>query len=148
MTKGSYILLITLPEGGTIKAGSLADTRFPAGCYAYVGSAMGGFTPRLKRHRKKDKKPHWHIDYLLERANISAIILCQTEKGVECAIAQALSQRLSSIPGFGSSDCSCQSHLFLAANGNQMKSSILAILNSLPVDKRIRQLPPQIEGQK
>jgi Uri superfamily endonuclease len=138
MMKGSYILIMTLPEGSTIKAGRLADTDFPAGCYAYVGSAMGGFASRVKRHRQKDKKRYWHIDYLLERANISDIILCQTEERLECAIAQALSHRFSSIPGFGSSDCRCPSHLFLAANENQMKSNILAILKSLPVAKRIR----------
>jgi Uri superfamily endonuclease len=141
MTKGSYILLMTLPEGSTIKVGSLADAPFSRGCYAYVGSAMGGFASRLKRHCQKGKKPRWHIDYLLERANISDIILCQTEERVECAIAQALSQRVSSIPGFGSSDCKCRSHLFFTANENQMKSSILATLNSLPVDKRIGRYP-------
>jgi Uri superfamily endonuclease len=142
MTKGSYILLMTMPEGETVKVGSLAETHFPAGCYAYVGSAMDGFTSRVRRHRKKDKKPRWHIDYLTERASISDIILCQTEERLECAIAQALSRQFSSIPSFGSSDCSCPSHLFLTANENQMKASVLAILKSLPVDKRThRHLP-------
>jgi Uri superfamily endonuclease len=145
MMKGSYILLMTLPEGSTIKAGRLADTDFPAGCYAYVGSAMGGFASRVKRHHKKDKKHHWHIDYLLEEAALSDIILCETEARMECAIAQALSRQFSSIPGFGSSDCKCPSHLFLAANERQMKSGILTILDSLPVAKRILKLPPQIE---
>jgi Uri superfamily endonuclease len=148
MTKGSYILLIPLPEGATVKVGSLGDTHFPAGCYAYVGSAMGSLASRLNRHRKKDKKPRWHIDYLTERANISDIILCQTEERVECAIAQALSRRFSSIPGFGSSDCKCPSHLFRADNKNQMKLGILAILNSPPIDKSIGQLFTQVEEQK
>ena len=146
--KGSYILLMTLPEGSTIKAGRLADTHFPAGCYAYVGSAMGGFASRLNRHRKKDKKPRWHIDYLLERAALSDIILCETQARVECAIAQALSHEFSSIPGLGSSDCKCPSHLFYAASERQMKLKILAILNSLPVAKRIHELLPQVEGQE
>ena len=122
---------MTLPKGSQIKAGRLADTDFPAGCYAYVGSAMGGFASRLNRHRKKNKKRHWHIDYLLEEAALSDIILCQTEERLECAIAQAISRQFSSISGFGSSDCGCPSHLFLTANENQMKSSILAILKSL-----------------
>jgi Uri superfamily endonuclease len=146
MTKGSYILLIQLPEGETIKVGSLADTHFPAGYYAYVGSAMGGFASRLNRHRKKDKKPRWHIDYLTERAGISDIILCLTEERLECAIARSLSRQFSSIPGFGSSDCKCPSHLFLADNRNQMEAGILAILNSPPIDKRISQLLIQVEG--
>ena len=148
MTKGSYILLMTLPEESTIKAGSLGDSHFPAGGYAYVGSAMGGFASRLNRHRRKDKKPHWHIDYLLARAALGSIILCETEARVECSIAQALSHRFSSIAGFGSSDCKCPSHLFLAASERQMKLATLAILDSLPVAKRIRELPPQTEGQE
>jgi Uri superfamily endonuclease len=148
MAKGSYILLMTLPEGSQIKAGRLADTYFPAGFYAYVGSAMGGFASRLNRHCKKNKKRHWHIDYLLERAALSDVILCETEVKVECAIAQALSRQFSSIPGFGSSDCKCPSHLFLAANESQLESGILATLDTLPVAKRMLKPTSQIEGQE
>ena len=148
MAKGSYILLMTLPKGSQIKAGRLADNYFPAGFYAYVGSAMGGFAPRLNHHRKKNKKRHWHIDYLLERAALSDVILCETEVKAECAIAQALSRHFSSIPGFGSSDCKCPSHLFLAANEGQLRSGILATLNKLPVAKRILKPTSQTEGQE
>ena len=135
--KGSYILLIRLPEGQTIKAGSVPDNYFPSGYYAYVGSAMGGLKSRLNRHLRKDKRPHWHIDYLLPKAPISGIILCPAEARVECLIAQALSHQFDSIPGFGSSDCKCRSHLFFSDNENRMKSTIMATLNSLPIDKRI-----------
>jgi sugar fermentation stimulation protein A len=135
--KGSYILLIQLPEGQTIKVGSVPDNYFPRGYYAYVGSAMGGLKPRLNRHLIKNKRPHWHIDYLLQKASISGIILCQAEERVECLIAQALSHQFDSIPGFGSSDCKCRSHLFFAADEKRMKSTIMAILNSLPIDKKI-----------
>ena len=144
--KGSYILLIPLPEGQTIKAGSVPNTYFPSGCYAYVGSAMGGFKPRLNRHLKKNEKPRWHIDYLLKRASVSSIILCETEERVECVIAQALSSQFDSIPGFGSSDCRCHSHLFFSADENQMKPTIMSILNSLPINKRIHLVLPEIEG--
>ena len=100
--KGSYTLLIQLPEEQTITTGRLKATYFPRGYYAYVGSAMGGFKSRLNRHLKSNKKPHWHIDYLLEKASISEIILCETKDRAECAIAQALSCQFDSIPGFGS----------------------------------------------
>ena len=129
--KGSYILLIQLPEEQMIKAGSVPDNYFPSGYYAYVGSAMGGPKSRLNRHLKKDKRPHWHIDYLLQKAHISVIILCQTNKRAECTIAQALSHQFDSIPGSGSSDCKCRSHLFFSADKNRMKSAIMATLNSL-----------------
>jgi Uri superfamily endonuclease len=135
--KGSYILLVRLPQGQTIKTGSMPDVYFSKGYYAYVGSAMGGLKSRLNHHLKKNKRPRWHIDYLLQKASISGIILCQTSKRVECLIAQALSAQFDSILGFGSSDCKCRSHLFFSPNENRMKSTILAILNSLPIDKRI-----------
>ncbi len=148
MMKGSYILLIPLPEGQMIKAGGLPDTYFPSGCYAYVGSAMGGFTSRLNRHLKQNRKPLWHIDYLLQKANISGIALCETDDRVECVIAQALSHQFDCIPGFGSSDCKCLSHLFFSADENQMKQTILATLNSLPISKRIHRFPAETEARK
>ena len=114
--KGSYVILIELPEEQTISIGSLKAIYFPRGYYAYVGSAMGGFKSRLNRHLKSNKKPHWHIDYLLNKASINRIILCETEDRTECTIAQALSHQFDSIPGFGSSDCKCRSHLFFIAD--------------------------------
>ena len=125
------MLLIELPDEQTITIGSLKAIYFPRGYYAYVGSAMGGFKSRLNHHLKSDKKPHWHIDYLLEKASISEIILFETKDRAECPTAQALSCQFDSIPGFGSSDCKCRSHLFFAAE--EMKSTIMATLSSLPI---------------
>jgi len=132
--KGSYILLIELPEEKTITIGSLKDIYFPGGYYAYVGSAMSGFKSRLSRHHKQSKRPHWHIDYLLQKASITGIIICQTKDRVECAVAQALSRQFASIPGFGSSDCHCHSHLFFTTG--EMKSIIIATLDSLGMEPR------------
>ncbi len=136
---GSYVLLIQLPEAQSINVGSLKTTAFPHGNYAYVGSAMGGFKSRLNRHLKSDKKPRWHIDYLLNRAFISGIILIKAEERLECAIAQALNRQFMSVPGFGCSDCRCRSHLFLAPE--EMEPAILATLNRLnikPESVRVR----------
>ena len=129
--KGSYVLLIALPEQQTVTIGSLNAVYFPDGYYAYVGSAMGGIKSRLSHHLKGNKRPRWHIDYLLQRASISSIILCPSQNKVECTIAQALSHQFYCVPGFGSSDCQCQSHLFFAPDEEQMKSTIMTILNSL-----------------
>ena len=133
--KGSYILLIKLPEEQTITAGRLKTTRFPRGYYAYVGSALGGFKARLNRHLKSNKKPHWHIDYLLQKAHIDDIIVCETEKRLECRIAKAIGSQFDDIPGFGCSDCRCPSHLFFA--DAEMKSEILAMLDSLGMKPRL-----------
>ena len=135
--KGSYVLLIKLPETQTITTGSLKAVHFPRGSYAYVGSAMGGFESRLNHHLKSNKRPRWHIDYLLERAFITCVILAETGDRVECAIAQALSRRFDPIHGFGSSDCKCRSHLFFATDERQMKSMVMANISSLDITPRL-----------
>ena len=133
--KGSYILLIQLRQGQTITIGSLKQIYFPYGYYAYVGSAMGGFKSRLSRHLRQNKKPHWHVDYLLQKAHISEIIVCQTNKRAECTIAQALSPQFDSVPGFGSTDCHCPSHLFFSPE--EMKSTIITTLKLLAMEPKL-----------
>ncbi len=135
-TSGSYILLIELPEEQPITVGSLKTIYFPGGYYAYVGSALGGFKSRLNRHLRIDKKPHWHIDYLLQKASINDIIICESEDEVECAIARALSTEFDAIPGFGCSDCRCHSHLFSAAE--EMTPKVMTMLDSLGMEARLR----------
>jgi len=136
---GSYVLLIEVPEKQIITVGRLKAVHFPGGYYAYVGSAMGGFKSRLNRHTKGGKKPHWHIDYLLQKASITKIILCQTEDRLECTIAQALSRQFDSIPGFGSSDCKCPSHLFFTTEEKKMLSRIMSNIDLLGIKPRLVQ---------
>ncbi len=124
--KGSYILLIRLPEETTITVGKLGPVLFPCGHYAYVGSALGGLKQRLGRHLRAEKKLHWHIDYLLQKARIEEIITCETDERTECAIVNALSERFESVPGFGSSDCHCRSHLFYS-NTRMMRPVMSAV---------------------
>jgi len=83
--KGSYILLIQLSEQQRLIIGSLKAFHFPRGYYAYVGSAMGGFKSRLSHYLSSNKKPHWHIDYLLQKASIIGIVLSETSDRMECA---------------------------------------------------------------
>ena len=137
MMKGSYILLVQLAKEQTIQIGSLLDIYFPSGYYAYVGSAMGGLESRLNRHLKQDKKLHWHIDYLLQKASISDIITCQSIQKVECDIAQAVNHQFNSIPGFGATDCHCRSHLFFSPNKVRLKSTIMTIIKSLAMEPKL-----------
>ena len=122
--KGSYVLLVELTDDEIIAVGRMRNICFRGGFYAYVGSAMNGIESRLSYHRRHNKKPHWHIDYLLQRASISDIIVCQSDTREECRIARELSSQYDSIYGFGSSDCRCQSHLFFSTEGKQMKRAI------------------------
>ena len=82
--KGSYILLAELASSKDVLIGKLGYISFPKAFYAYVGSAMNGFKMRLPRHLKDNKKPHWHIDYLLNEARLSEIILCPSEPFASC----------------------------------------------------------------
>ena len=125
--KGSYVLLVHLPATQTITVGHLGDVRFPGGHYAYVGSAMGGFSARLNHHLRRTVRPHWHIDYLRDKASVTGIVLCEAEQRNECAIAQAFQEQLDCVPNFGASDCRCRSHLFFSPDGSLMKSIILAL---------------------
>ena len=138
--KGSYILLIRLPEAQTMTIGSLSEVYFPQGYYAYVGSALSGVESRVNRHLNQNKRLHWHIDYLLPKASITEIIVSETNGKVECAIARALSAQFDSIPGFGSSDCQCLSHLFFAAEGRQMKSAIIMTFELLAIPPKLMML--------
>lgn len=115
-TKGSYVLIVGLHAEKRIHVGNLGVIPFPPGCYAYLGSALGGFKSRLNRHLTKDKKQKWHIDYLLSEAQVLQVILCEVERRLECLLSQVLANEFSSVPGFGSSDCRCKSHLYFADN--------------------------------
>ena len=141
--KGSYILVLKLSEDQAIPIGSLKVIHFHCGYYAYVGSALGGLKSRLNRHLRRGKKPHWHIDYLLQRASINNIIVCEAGDRIECTIAQALNRRFDSIAGFGSSDCRCHSHLFFSTG--EMVRGIMAMLDSLGMEPiLVENLSPEV----
>jgi Uri superfamily endonuclease len=110
--KGGYVLLLRLKESGEIRIGRLGVIRFDSGHYAYIGSAMGGLKQRISRHLRNEKNLHWHIDYLLEKASVSNVIVCQSQNNIECSIAGEIAREFKVITGFGSSDCKCAGHLY------------------------------------
>ncbi len=113
--KGTYALILLLKHKKEITVGKLGTFAFPAGYYLYVGSALGpgGLKARLARHRRH-KKLRWHIDYLLEHAELIEVWSTVSPDRLECLWAQAAQELPGSkipVPGFGSSDCRCSSHL-------------------------------------
>lgn len=120
---GIYVLLIELEEKTTVTVGKLGKIDFQKGYYAYVGSALNGLENRIKRHLSSKKKFHWHVDYFLERSSIKEVIYAETLDRKECSIAESLAD-FQSIKKFGSSDCSCESHLFFSKNFEKLKDSI------------------------
>lgn len=115
-TPGAYVLLVSLAEAGNIRVGKRHAQRFAPGLYLYVGSALGGLESRVARHLCRQKRLHWHIDYLLEVALVRQVFILPTRQRVECPIACHLATRFEAVPGFGCSDCQCRSHLFFAGN--------------------------------
>ena len=112
--KGTYCLIIGNYKTSSMKIGNLyEDHKFQKGFYVYIGSAMNSLIPRLNRHLSNEKKMHWHIDYLLKSpdCHIRDILFNISDEKIECDLARTISKDGEEIPGFGCSDCSCNSHL-------------------------------------
>jgi Uri superfamily endonuclease len=112
---GAYILVVDLACDERLKVGSLGECPFPAGTYAYVGSAMGGLRGRLGRHLDPGRKMHWHIDQLTRAGEIRGAFIIPSRTRRECAVSEVLRDLEGSAPvcpGFGCSDCRCPTHLF------------------------------------
>lgn len=115
--KGIYTLILEVKTPIRIEVGSLGAILFRKGAYAYVGSARGpGGLSRVGRHvevaRGRNQTRKWHIDYLLPHASVVAVVVSPTEEDLECGVARRLGEIARPVPGFGSSDCPCDSHLF------------------------------------
>ncbi len=109
--KGSYVLIIKNKNNQKIQIGKLGKIFFKKGYYAYIGSGLNSLEGRINRHTRKNKKFHWHIDYLLEKTEIENVFYKESIEKEECKIANNFSV-MESILGFGCSDCNCKSHLF------------------------------------
>ncbi|ELY68523.1 GIY-YIG nuclease family protein [Natrinema versiforme] len=124
---GTYVLVIDVTRSATIEVGALGDREFPAGAYAYVGSAFGpgGFS-RVDRHRElaggERETRHWHIDYLLGHPTASlenAITFPNADR--ECELAGSLPG--DPVPAFGASDCDCEAHLLTAPDAAAIRDA-------------------------
>jgi sugar fermentation stimulation protein A len=111
--RGSYLLVLRVPRRMKLSVGRLGMVAFRAGFYVYVGSAMGGLERRMARHRRIAKRPHWHIDVLRAVAEFHSVLAIRASMRLECDIAQVLRGIGEwNVPGFGSTDCHCETHLF------------------------------------
>ena len=120
--RGSYLLVLNLKRSRTISVGKLGEVSFRGGFYVYVGSAMANLTKRMDRHRRLRKLHHWHIDELRAVAEFHSVLAIRSSDRLECEIAKAMSKITEwSVPGFGSTDCSCKTHLF-GMSGDPLES--------------------------
>ena len=98
----------------TITIGKIGTFTFPRRWYTYTGNALNGLEQRIVRHLRKRKKRFWHIDYLLDKAKVVSVKKYLTTALVKCVLNSILleCEKGEVIVGkFGSSNCSCHSHL-------------------------------------
>jgi endonuclease-3 len=130
VTGGTYTLLVALDEDARVEVGALGEFEFPAGWYAYTGSAVGpgGFT-RVDRHREvaageRDVR-HWHVDFLLGHPTASVRdVVRSPDATVECTVARSLPA--GPADGFGASDCRCRSHLAGPCDERDLRRAVRA----------------------
>lgn len=114
-----YNLIIKLSGDKKIKIGRLGVFVFPKGFYVYTGSAQNGLEKRINRHLSRNKKFHWHIDYLLSYAKVIRVIRHIGVKNDECKLNSVTGLSDGATPvvrKFGSSDCNCLTHLYYFKN--------------------------------
>lgn len=105
MDKGTYILKLRVKKTLKVSIGSLGKMSFNPGIYAYVGSAMNSISKRVRRHMRKRKKMHWHVDYLTSSpcVEIEKVYVFYGLR-VEEEVSLKFSKRYDSVKNFGASD--------------------------------------------
>ena len=110
---GIYFLLIRVVK--SVKLTLMGKrAKFPRGFYIYIGSAQKNLKKRIERHRRKNKKLHWHIDYLLEKADVVDVkVIHGAAKDKETFYAERWFAMSDFVPvkKFGASDSKAKSHL-------------------------------------
>jgi len=134
--RGSYVLVLNLKRNRKIDVGKLGKIRFRKGFYIYVGSAMTNLSKRMERHRRLRKQYHWHIDELRAIAKFHSVLAVRSSDRLECEVAEALSKIAEwSVPRFGSTDCSCETHLFGMASDPIQSEDFQKLLQYFRMDR-------------
>ena len=114
---GTYILILRIDNTRDIEIGRIGKHTVKKGYYFYAGSAFGpgGIRARISRHLRVDKTKRWHIDYIRDAGSVVSALVNYGKKKKECTWASKMNlSQITTTPilNFGSSDCSCKSHLF------------------------------------
>lgn len=115
---GTYCLILCADKPQPIQVGRWGMLDVRPGYYLYVGSAFGagGVNARVSRHFRETQARHWHVDYLREVAAPIEVWCGYGSRDLEHRLAEILGgmHGVLSMPGFGCSDCKCESHLFMS----------------------------------
>ena len=134
---GTYALVFKTQQTKKIIVGKLGNLKLQPGFYVYVGSAFGpgGLKARIGHHRRRSRRPHWHIDYLSKHLTpIEVWYTYDTVHQEHCwsEILEHYRDTSTPLPGFGSSDCCCKSHLhffYARPSGNYFRRKIHAAID-------------------
>ncbi len=144
---GSYIIILYVKKAIIVNIGKIGRIDFKKGYYLYVGSAKTNLAKRIERHKRRKKKIFWHIDYLRDKAEFYASIPILSIVHLECHIADRLKGIADwTIDRFGSSDCSCETHLFGMHEDPLKSSAFIDALLYYGIDRREELLKIRKEG--
>ncbi len=141
--RGGYVLILNLKRNRRMDVGKLGKIHFRKGYYIYVGSAMANLSKRMERHRRLRKQPHWHIDALRAIAEFRSVLAIRCSDRLECEVAEAVSGIAEwSVSGFGSTDCSCETHLFGTSSDPIQSQDFQKLLQHFRMDRYSNYPPP------
>ncbi|MBO8174450.1 MAG: DUF123 domain-containing protein [Thermococcus sp.] len=109
--RGSYFLVIKVERDMIVRT-KRKEFALKAGYYVYVGSAMNSLEKRVERHFKKDKKLHWHIDFLLKESELLRAYLIPSDAKIEEELSGEVAKFGKPVEGFGASDLRIGSNLY------------------------------------
>ena len=136
--RGTYTLLLACKRPFRVRIGKLGQIRLEKGNYLYTGSALGtgavSLEQRVARHRRRNKRVKWHVDYLTVHREITVVnVICiEINKRLECQINQQILSNLNGKPIIrraGASDCKCGGHLLS-----------VRLLDSKDITRRLKQI--------
>ncbi len=124
LTTGTYVLILQCQQTAQLPVGKLGLLKLRPGYYLYVGSAFGpgGIPARIAHHKRIQRSPHWHIDYLRKETALLATWHSFDTVKREHQWAAALAGETTcsmAMPRFGASDCKCPGHLFYSVQAPQ-----------------------------
>ena len=143
---GAYAIVVAVTRPFTPPIRTLAGRRLPAGRYLYGGAANGpgGIRARLRRHVRREKPVHWHVDWLTNTFGAAAAVALPG--GDECGVLAGMRRFpgvATPIPGFGSSDCArCPAHLVSLPGNLDIASALGALATASGASGAVLWQPP------
>ena len=135
--QGSYLLWFYLPRRTAISIGRRGRHSFARGWYGYCGSACGagGVRGRLAHHLRPAVRCHWHIDYFKPHASLRQVWVCTGANREHDFSRILLSDPLARcpLPGFGASDCDCDSHFVYLPRFSRVQLMFRRIVKEAPL---------------